>query len=1198
MVRYAFLFLTLFSICPTVIAQSGYGSVNGTVLDSSGAFIRGAKLLLTNVGTNALREASSSDAGLFVFAEIPPARYRLEVQYPGFEKWQSDFVVQTGQTASLQPKLTVGSVSDTVVVNDAASPITTEGMQIADVKDALQIHQLPLNGRQITNLFDLTAGVEGGGAARTNGLKVGSLEIVQDGVSLVDRFGGGIQRVQPGLDTIQEFRIETNGSSARYPRPATVTLVTKSGSNQLHGSLFETMRNNAGGLRARARQDGNSPAKLIRNEFGASAGGPIVLPRLYDGHNKTFFFVSYEGNRQREALFYEDYVPTTAMFNGDFGAIFDNNRNQTHIYDPLTTDSNGIRTPFPGDLIPGGRISPFFGIMKTLTHTPTNPGNPFQAPNLDVFYPISTDTNSFTVRGDHRFSANDSLQLRYTKSTLNRVQTGGMFGAPAEGITNAGGTGLTRTDVYTGTITETHIFRPNFLSETLLAVNRNPNHQGTLADFTNWGDKLGLPNPFGVNGWPTITAGAFPGNNWDANNSKDQNLTAFHLENNLTFIKGKHTMLFGGRVRHEYNNVRELQQAQGSHSFGEDWTALYDAASNQSVPYTGVGVASMALGLPTFLSNQFNRGYYYFRQSELGFYYHDSWRVSSKLTVELGLRWDKWTSYKEKYDRLVNVDVQSYATKFQVISPNDTKIESIPGVPSSVLASWANRGLTWTTANSAGVPSSLIPSPNNDFGPRIGLAYRLGSKTVIRGGYGKYFWTLPLSQILATSRTNPPLNLRYTNNQSTSDGTSTFGARSTPSPNFFVGKTTVDINGNILIQPTAAQAFFPYDFRNWNDTAAHEWNFTIERALPGNTALRLTYVGDRGSNLEQRYALNNREPQINYENRTGNAPPGNLDLTRVNPNWNFGNGVIAKNGYSNTHSVQAQIQKRYSNGLALQAFYVFTRSITTSDAGGGSSGNGSINDGAGGTLVPEQIQVVGAPKMTSDQLLRLVYYNSTAVPPHKLVWNGLYDLPFGKGKRFGSNIGGLGHALIGGWQIAVIGQLRSGRWLSVASNEYLFGNPTLSSDQRLNLTYNGRSQRLYFAGDFDPTKATNVDLTQLQALVPVNRAVRVLRPLGPGLDNRIPVLLANGTTRLTSITDTVNWNARAFILGPTFWNTDASLFKTIRFSERLSARVTADFFNAFNHPNNASPNSATGLQDLSIQTNEPRIIQFSLRLSF
>ncbi len=1197
MVKVFALFALLLAICESMVAQSGYGSVNGTVTDSSGAVIDGAKLRLIDRETGAAHQ-TSSDHGLFVFAEIPPSRYRMEIEQPGFEKWQTDFDLKTGDAATIDPKLKLGSVSNTVVVTDAASTITTEGMQIADVKDALRIHQLPLNGRQVTNLFDLTPGVEGGGAARTNGLKVGSLEIVQDGISLVDRFTGSIQRVQPGLDTIQEFRIETNGSNARYPRPATVTLVTKGGSNQLHGSLFETFRNNADGLRARARQDGNTAAKLIRNEFGASAGGPVVLPKLYDGHNKTFFFFSYEGNRQRESSFYEDYVPTTAMFNGDFSGIFDNNRNQTHIYDPLTTDSKGVRTPFVGDVIPVSRISPFFGIMKSITHTPTNPGNPFQAPNLDVFYPISTDTNTFTARGDHRFSNDDNLQLRFTKTLLNRVQSGGMFGAPADGLSNAGGTGLTATTVYTGTITETHVFRPNFLSEALIAVNRNPNHQGTLADFTNWGAKLGLPNPFGVNGWPTITAGSFPGNNWDANNSKDQNLTAFHAEDNLTLIKGTHSMSFGGRVRREYNNVRELQQAQGSDDFGNDWTALYDPASNQSLPYTGVGVASMALGLPTFLSNQFNRGYYYFRQTELGLYFHDSWRIGRNLTIEAGLRWDKWTSYSEKYDRLVNVDVRNYATQFQVVSPNDTTLESMPGIPPSVLSSWAARGLTWTTANKAGLPSSLIPSPSNDFGPRIGAAYRIGSKTVIRGGYGKYFWTLPLSQILQTSRTNPPLNLRYTNNLSTLDGTQTYGVRSTPQPNFYVGKATVDINGNIIIQPTAAQTFFPYDFSHWNDTAAQEWNFTIEHALPRNFALRLTYIGDHGANLEQRYSLNSREPQINYETRTGNAPPGNLDLTRINPNWNFASGVVAKNGYSNTNSFQTQIEKRYSNGLAFQAFYVFTRSLSTSDAGGSASGNGTINDGAGGTQVPEALQVWGAPKMTYDQLLRLEYYNSTAIPPHKLVWNGIYDLPFGTGKRFGSGVGRLANALIGGWQIATIGQWRTGHWLSVSSGDYLFGNPTLNSDQQLTLTYNGRTQRLYFAGDFDPTLASNVDLTKLEAIVAVNRATRILRPLGPGLDNRIPVVLANGTTRLTSITDTVNWNARAFILGPSYWNVDASLFKTIRATERVSARLTADFFNAFNHPNNGNPNATTGLLDLSTQVNDPRIIQFSLRVSF
>src|SRR5207249_4445231 len=212
----------------------------------------------------------------------------------------------------------------------AVSPINLESGEISDVKDALRIRQLPLNGRSISNLFDLTPGVEGGGNARVNGLKVGSLEMLVDGVSIVDRFGGGIARVQPGLDTIQEFRIETSGSSARYSRPATITLVTKSGTNQIHGSVFETFRNNASGLRARQRQDGNTSAKLIRNEFGASAGGPVFLPKLYSGRNKTFWFVSYEGQRLRQNTFDEDYVPTPAMFKGDFSQVFDNNSVQTN----------------------------------------------------------------------------------------------------------------------------------------------------------------------------------------------------------------------------------------------------------------------------------------------------------------------------------------------------------------------------------------------------------------------------------------------------------------------------------------------------------------------------------------------------------------------------------------------------------------------------------------------------------------------------------------------------------------------------------------------------------------------------------------------------------------------------------------------------------------------------------------------------
>src|SRR4051794_32079105 len=216
-------FVTLLSISGALRGQAGNGIVKGTLQDASGAIISGASIRLTNLNTNVARTADTSAEGLYYFGSIPPGPYQLEVAHSGFEKWTGTFTVQVAQTVVVDPQLKVGNVENTVVVSDVAPVVTTEGMSVADVKDALRIRQLPLNGRQISNLFNLTPGVEGGGAPRVSGLNVGAAESTQDGVTIVDRFSGGIQRVQPGLDTVQEFRIETNGSNAKYPRPATVT---------------------------------------------------------------------------------------------------------------------------------------------------------------------------------------------------------------------------------------------------------------------------------------------------------------------------------------------------------------------------------------------------------------------------------------------------------------------------------------------------------------------------------------------------------------------------------------------------------------------------------------------------------------------------------------------------------------------------------------------------------------------------------------------------------------------------------------------------------------------------------------------------------------------------------------------------------------------------------------------------------------
>jgi hypothetical protein len=382
---------------------------------------------------------------------------------------------------------------------------------------------------------------------------------------------------------------------------------------------------------------------------------------------------------------------------------------------------------------------------------------------------------------------------------------------------------------------------------------------------------------------------------------------------------------------------------------------------------------------------------------------------------------------------------------------------------------------------------------------------------------------------------------------------------------------------------------FIFDPHNWADDRMQQWTFNIERELMRNTSLRLSYIGTHGSNLEQLEAFNTPEAQWNYQTRTGLAAPVNRDLRRPNPNWN---GTISSHiGYSNSHSFQAQVQRRFSSGLSFQWWYTYDHALTTSDEDG-------YNDGAGGLTVPAANDILGEPNLSVNQRLKLVYTNSKGVPPHTMSWNGIYELPFGHGKRFASHINRGLNEVVGGWQLAYVGTWRSGYWLSVNNSDWLFGNPALDPSQRLTMNIFGHTQELYFRGDFDPTQATNVNLTKLENLVPADRSQRVLRPLGAAFDNKLPFLLANGTVRTTSVADLFSPNSNYFFLGPRAWNEDFSVFKYFDITEKTRLRITSDFFNLFNHPNDVNPNSTTGLVNLSVQANDPRIIQFSARIEF
>jgi hypothetical protein len=397
------------------------------------------------------------------------------------------------------------------------------------------------------------------------------------------------------------------------------------------------------------------------------------------------------------------------------------------------------------------------------------------------------------------------------------------------------------------------------------------------------------------------------------------------------------------------------------------------------------------------------------------------------------------------------------------------------------------------------------------------------------------------------------------------------------------------------------------DVNKWKDNKMQEWTFTIERELMANMIVKVSYIGNHGSNLQQHQDFNAATSRWNYQASTGLLAPTNADLRRVNPNWNLTGsfGPLEHIGYSNAHSAQFDIERRFTNGLAFQFYYVYTHAMTTNDTGGFTSGSASINanttnglNGGSAAAVPQNNEIFGNPNLTLDQRLRFAYTNSSQVPPQRISWNGIYELPFGRGKKFANGSNWATNAIVGGWRIGFIGSWANGFWMGVPSSEYLFGNPTLSGDQRLTMNIFGRRQKLWFAGDFDPTLATAVDQAALRAIVPVDRNGRRIHPVGPNFDNRIPQTLANGQVVLTTITDNVSSNARNFMLGPPSWSQSVSLFKYFSFGERLKMRASGDFFNVFNHPVDVAPNATTGLIDLGRQQNDPRIIQLGLRMEW
>ncbi|MBM3734599.1 MAG: TonB-dependent receptor, partial [Acidobacteria bacterium] len=652
-----------------LLAQTGTGKIQGTVRDATGAVMPAVKVTINHTQTSRQFSTTSNEVGFYLFPSVQTGAYEITVEAAGMETWKGALTLQVGQAAEVNPSLKVGATATEVTVAGDVTPlVTTTSPTLANVVERARIEQLPVNGRFIQNLIYMTTpGLEPAGGQRVFGIRNG-FELLQDGAVLENRQWQTIPARPPSLDTIEEFRAETSNSSAKMNRPGTVILTTKAGTNAIHGSLFETHRNSGFGV-ARQRQDFFTKAPhLVRNEYGGSVGGPVYLPKIYNGKNRTFFFFAYEGYRLRQASTRSTTMPTTEMRAGDFSQLRDAQGRQFTLYDPQSTGANWGRVPFTGNQIPVGRRSPLAAYLYNVTPTPTNPAvNPLVGPNWFGLGFSDTNQSTTTIRVDQRASEKDQLFFRYSHNPAFRRFTSSLgSGANASSPTTLDGKGNGALDDQandTGVVSWTHTFSPTFFSETVGNVARDYRGRLPIAP-QDIASELGLPNPFGGLGFPRIQDTGF-GMDYDSNVNLNIDFSWIaNVDQNFTKIHGRHEIQFGGRYRWESVDVLPDQQVTyGQVNFSTLATSLHDPTTGSAygaVPFTGHNAANMFLGHSRHLA-RFFRSYFRLRGGETAAYFQDNFKVNQRLTLNLGVRYEYTRPGTERDNSLVGFNPNTRA---------------------------------------------------------------------------------------------------------------------------------------------------------------------------------------------------------------------------------------------------------------------------------------------------------------------------------------------------------------------------------------------------------------------------------------------------------------------------------------------------------------------------------------------------------
>jgi hypothetical protein len=1119
-----------------VRAQSEAATLRGVVHDTSQAIVPAAVVTLTNLDQNRSWNAITNDRGEYDVEQIPPGRYSLTVESKGFKRFvQPLMTLAVNQVAEVDITLEPGSVSETVEVKAEAPLLEAASSAMGEVVNHLTTTALPLNGRNIMQLVALTPGINSPPSDHTaQPFAAGNIASIgfssnggRDLTSLV-LLDGSPQEVmgydQPGYvpppDAVEEFKVITNTMSAEYGRTGgtVISMVHRAGTKDFHGDLYEFLRNDA--LDANDFFDnrtGKPRAPFRYNQFGATAGGPLTPSR-----QSTFFFFSYQGVRQKNpsASFYT--VPTTAMKSGDFsgaGAI---------IYDPSTINAAGTRQPFAGNVIPQSRFDPV--AVKLLTYYPA-PNNPGISNNYFSQAGSSSTADDYSVRIDRHISDRQNLFGRF--SLDNQATTTPNYynsvGSPDAGVSGGRSRGATLDDSY---LLHGWVLHGNF-GYTYFANPRDSLSEGFNLTSLGFPATLAAQSQFPI--FPLIQPQGFGVLGPNATYIIGNKFEDYTWTGDASKLIGSHTIKLGGVYRqNRVSNFRPNSPA-GNFSFDTGWTKqTYNGNSG------GNAIASMLLGLMSAGSIQYQPALalevpYY------GSYVQDDWRVSSRLTLNLGLRWDSDRPMTERFNRLSYFD-------FNAPLPIQA-----PGLPQ------LHGGLQFAGRN--GNPRTVKDPVNKDFAPRFGLAYKVTSRFVMRTGFGIFY-----SPTTGTGPSGSSVGA-LTYDSSTSVTTSIDGGRtpytslSNPFPDGFVQPTS----GSQGLLSLLGQSI---NAQNRGDRAPYavQWNYDLQYQFGNNALLDVAYVGNAGVRLLAQAQLDQipdgdlsqgagltqtvKNPFFGIIPSTssiGQATTTAGQLLRPYPQFAGVQQTWGSFAHSSYHALEVKLRKRYASGFQFLVAYTWSKLIDDYS---------SASCGCLGFLA--------IPTFTDNNARRLDRSLSVLDVAHRLVVNYQYELPFGKGKRY-LNQGHVVPALAGGWSLNGITTLQSGFPISITSQTNTTGS--MGGAQRPNSTGNS-------------TRSPGSVIDRVDSYFNANAFAK-------------PPLYTFGTIG-RMLPDN---------RGPYLFNWDLSLLKQVPVHESIRMELRGELFNALNQVNFQAPSgngTVYGLPQFGTitATYDPRIIQVAAKLYF